>query len=120
MSGVQTSNEQIEGEALASDGPVAVSKDGDYATPTGATPDKAGTYYWVATYTGDANNKPATSGCAAEPITVGQAAPSLETTQQPAAATVGANFKDRNTTPLHFSHPPISSTVFCLYTNKTC
>src|SRR2546428_13907555 len=77
----------------ASDGPVAVSKDGDYETPHGASPSAAGSYYWVASYSGDANNKAASSGCADEPITVGQASPGIETTQLPAAATVGANFK---------------------------
>src|SRR2546427_7881394 len=36
----------------------------------GSSPTHAGTYYWVATYSGDANNKEAASGCAAEPIRV--------------------------------------------------
>ncbi len=63
-------NEKCEGAAVASDGPVAVTKNGDYLTPAGASPTLAGSYWWVATYTGDANNKEASSGCAAEPITV--------------------------------------------------
>ena len=32
----------------------------------------AGTYYWVATYSGDANNNEAASGCADEPVTSGR------------------------------------------------
>jgi hypothetical protein len=64
-------NPKCEGQALASDGPVTVSGNGDYATPHGAAP-TAGTYYWVASYSGDANDKEAQSGCADEPVTVGQ------------------------------------------------
>src|SRR2546428_9213114 len=76
----------------ASDGPVAVSKDGDYETPHGASPSAAGSYYWVASYSGDANNKAASSGCADEPITVGQASPSIETTSQSTHAPISADF----------------------------
>src|SRR5207244_428263 len=70
------------GGVVSSDGPVAVSADGDYSTPTGASPE-AGTYYWVASYSGDANNAPAASGCEDEPVTVNQATPALHTTQHP-------------------------------------
>src|SRR5207247_254630 len=90
-------NGKCEGQALASDGPLDVSGDGDYATPSGASPTQAGTYYWVASYSGDDNNKEAASGCADEPITVGQASPKVETTQTPASGTVGETFKDRAT-----------------------
>src|SRR2546429_95572 len=46
-----------EGGLIASDGPVNVSANGEYETPHGASPTAAHTYYWVATYSGDANNK---------------------------------------------------------------
>jgi hypothetical protein len=61
-------NSKREGQALASDGPVAVSANGEYSTPSGASPTQAGTYYRVASYSGDQNNKAAASGCADEPI----------------------------------------------------
>src|SRR5207244_2822202 len=86
-----------EGGLIASDGPVAVSGNGDYSTPAGSSPTQAGTYYWVASYSGDANNKEATSGCADEPVVIGQASPSIETTQTPPAGIVGATFKDKAT-----------------------
>src|SRR5207249_4350284 len=86
-----------EGGLVASDGPVAVSGNGDYSTPAGSSPTHAGTYYWVATYSGDANNKEATSGCADEPVVIGQASPGIETTQTPPAGVVGATFKDKAT-----------------------
>src|SRR5438477_10878485 len=60
-----------EGGLIASDGPVSVDGDGEYATPHGASPTQAGTYYWVATYSGEPNNKEALSGCAEEPVKIG-------------------------------------------------
>src|SRR5205809_7870642 len=61
-------NKACEGDPVASDGPVSVSGDGDYETPAGAAPAAAGTYYWVASYGGDANNEGVSSGCADEPV----------------------------------------------------
>src|SRR5207244_4433848 len=113
-------NNKCEGEALASEGPVAVGKDGDYETPHGSSPSAAGSYYWVASYSGDANNKAASSGCGDEPITVGQASPGIETTQLPAAATVGANFKDKATLSGLFGTPPGGSVSWKLYANNKC
>jgi hypothetical protein len=49
---------------------VSVSANGEYTTPAGARLAKAGTYYWVASYGGDANNTAVSSACAAEPIEV--------------------------------------------------
>src|SRR5207248_7698790 len=43
------------------------------ATSASYTPSLAGTYYWVATYSGDARNNPASSGTAHEPVVVAQA-----------------------------------------------
>src|SRR5258707_15839195 len=83
-------NGKCEGSPVATDGPVTVSGDGDYSTPSGASPTPAGTYYWVAAYSGDANNAPAASGCSDEPITVGPATPAIVTTQLPASGTLGA------------------------------
>jgi hypothetical protein len=55
---------------VASEGPVSVSGNGGYSTPAGARPAKPGTYYWVASYSGDPNNRALSSACAAEPIVV--------------------------------------------------
>src|SRR3989442_1793943 len=108
-----------EGGVVATDGPVAVSANGDYATPSGASPE-AGTYYWVASYSGDANNAPAASGCEDEPVTVGKAAPSLRTTQDPASGTVGATFKDKATIAGLFGAKPGGQISWKLYDNKEC
>jgi uncharacterized repeat protein (TIGR01451 family) len=48
----------------------SVSGNGTYTTSTGFTSTKAITYYWVARYGGDTNNKKATAGCADEPVVI--------------------------------------------------
>ena len=113
-------NSKCEGSAVASDGPVAVTGDGEYTTPSGASPDLAGTYYWVATYTGDANNNEVSSGCADEPLKIGVATPELSTTQEPASGTVGATFKDKATISGLFGAKPGGSIRWKLYDNPTC
>jgi hypothetical protein len=50
---------------------VAVSGDGNYGTPAGATLSQPGTYWWTAAYNGDSSNNPVSSGCALEPVTIG-------------------------------------------------
>jgi hypothetical protein len=40
------------------------------ATSAGYTATSTGTYYWVATYNGDSNNNPVTSGAASEPVSI--------------------------------------------------
>src|SRR5204863_5126057 len=85
------------GGVVAEDGPVDVTGNGDYSTPSGASPTLAGTYYWVATYSGDQNNKAISSGCEDEPVVIGPASPAIKTTQEPASAVVGATVKDKAT-----------------------
>src|SRR5439155_1563346 len=109
-----------EGGLIASDGPVAVDGNGEYATPHGASPTQAGTYYWVATYSGEANNKEAVSGCADEPVKIGPATPSIETVQDPASGTVGETFKDTAKLSSLFPSPARFRSSFKLFDNKTC
>src|SRR5204863_5613412 len=85
------------GGVVAEDGPVDVTGNGDYSTPSGASPTLAGTYYWVASYSGDQNNKAISSGCEDEPVVIGPASPAIKTTQEPASAVVGATVKDKAT-----------------------
>ena len=67
------------------------------ATSASYTTTATGTDYWVATYNGDVNNNSVSSGTAAEPVTVSPASPSINTSQQPAAATVGGSVADQAT-----------------------
>ena len=99
---------------------MTVTGNGDYTTPSGALPQPAGTYYWVATYSGDANNNEAASGCADEPVTVGPATPSIATTQEPASGTVGETFKDKATITGLFGASPGGSVSWKLFGNPRC
>jgi hypothetical protein len=77
-----------------------VSGDGSY--PSGSfTPTAAGTYQWLASYSGDTNNAPVTAACGAtgETVTVGQATPSTPTiTNLPTSATFRGGFTAQVTT----------------------
>jgi hypothetical protein len=55
-----------------------------------------GTYHWVATYSGDANNTTVSSACADEPVTIGQATPTIATTPS-AGGPIGTSITDTAT-----------------------
>src|SRR5438309_1325113 len=55
---------------------VTVSGNGTYTTPVGFVPNAAGTYQWVAAYSGDPNNAPVASRFGDEPeVVIGVPAP---------------------------------------------
>ncbi len=68
---------------------VSVDGDGTYDTTGGFSPTSAGTWNWLAVYSGDTNNGGANSGCATEPVTVNKAAPTVTTSANPTSETVG-------------------------------
>src|SRR5438105_1260702 len=74
----------------------------------------------MATSCSATNRSAVSSGCAAEPVTVGQATPSIETTQQPASAVVGSTFKDEATVAGLFGAKPGGSVSWKLYSNSKC
>ena len=76
--------------------------------PVGA----AGTYNWVATYSGDASNNSATSPCGSEPVVVTKATPSIATTPS-GSVPAGGNVSDSAT--LTGGFLPSGSVVFTLY-----
>jgi hypothetical protein len=57
----------------------------------------AGTYHWLATYPGDANNNPASSTCGDEPVVIGKNAPNLTTNTTPDSGKIGVTMKDSAT-----------------------
>ncbi len=87
------------------------------ATSVGYTATATGTDYWVATYNGDSNNDSVSSGTASEPVTVGQASPSIDTSQQPASATVGSSIADKAT--VSGGYNPTGTVTFNLYNNSS-
>ena len=70
---------------------MSVDDNGTFETPNGVTVNKAGTYYWVAQFSGDPNNGSATSGCADEPVVVHGAAIHILKTADAATVSVGEN-----------------------------
>ena len=100
---------------------VTVSGNGTYSTPTGYTLPTSGTvtgtYQWVASYSGDGNNKPANSNAGDEPVTVTPASPTVSTTPNPTDVTLDGSgsptLKDSAT--LDGGYNAIGSISFRLY-----
>src|SRR5208337_2939714 len=90
---------------------------GGTATSKGYTATATGTDYWVATYNGDSNNHSVTSGTALEPVVISPASPSINTSQQPATATVGTSIADEATVSGGFN--PTGTVTFDLYNNSS-
>ena len=108
-------NSTASGTPLFTDANVPLSS--GMATSTGYTATATGTDYWVATYNGDSNNKSVSSGTAAEPVTITPASPTINTSQQPASATVGSSIADKATVSGGFN--PTGTVTFNLYNNST-
>ncbi len=71
---------------------VTVDGDGSYTTPDGFTLPQigtvTGTYQWVTTYSGDANNEAVDGSDDPEPVTVDPASPTMSTSPTPESATL--------------------------------
>ena len=89
------------------------------ATSGDYVPAAAGTYYWTAAYSGDAVNKPVTSGCNApnESVTVSKASPTL-TTQASPGNLAGAPVRDVAT--LTGAVRPTGTVTFRLFSDANC
>ncbi|WP_329385297.1 hypothetical protein OG625_25225 [Streptomyces sp. NBC_01351] len=76
---------------------------------------QVGTFYWQATYSGDANNMPAMSACTSEPLTVGKAPANLLTRQRFLP-------QDTATVTAQFGGQPTGTVTFDLYgpNNNNC
>jgi hypothetical protein len=57
---------------------VPVSGDGTYTTPAGAIPTQVGTYWWIASYSGDTANNPAATSCGSQSVTLSIGTPVFE------------------------------------------
>jgi len=98
---------------------VSVNGDHHYTTPTGYVPTQVGTYYWVASYSGDSNNQGVTSGIHDEPVVICKASPSIVTTPNPTyvtLATTSVTLKDLAT--LSGGYSETGSITFTLYLGK--
>jgi hypothetical protein len=93
-------NTDCSGTAAFTSSAIPVSGNGNYSSGS-FTPTAVGTFRWTASYTGDANNQPASSGCnaAGETSFVIKASPQIETTPQPSSGTVGTTLNDSASSP---------------------
>ncbi len=87
---------------------------------TAYTFNTAGTFYFVATYSGDNNNiGPISSGCSAEPLVVGPKAPAVSTVISPAGPiALGAQAHD--TSSLTGAVNPTGTVTYKLYSDSAC
>src|SRR2546425_1080479 len=106
------SDQTCSGAGVYSQTFTAISANGDYTTSPEFTTLVAGTYHWTASFTGDGNNKSASSACADEVVVVGKAQPTLTTTPQPASGTVGDTLNDKVTLFFLMIRRPPRSTLF--------
>jgi uncharacterized repeat protein (TIGR01451 family) len=73
-----------------------ISSSGPISSGTFAGPLEAGTYEWVAIFSGDSNNDGATSGCGQEPVVI-TASPTITTTPSETSGSVGDLLNDSAT-----------------------
>jgi hypothetical protein len=79
----------------------------------------AGTYYWQAHYSGDANNSPVDSVCTTEPITITPNNPTITTKLSASSAAIGASVTDASK--LTGATANAGGTVtYTVYTDDTC
>jgi uncharacterized repeat protein (TIGR01451 family) len=93
---------------------VTVNGNGDYTTPTGSVPTQAGTYFWVASYGGDANNQGVTSGTHDEPVVISPASPTITTTPG-GIVVIGSGAKLTDSATLSGGYGPTGTITFTLY-----
>jgi hypothetical protein len=77
------------------------------------TTTQAGTYRWVTSYSGDANNNAAVSPCTSEVLTVDRGTPSLSTTPNVPSGAVGVAIHD--TAKVSGGSNPTGTVTFALY-----
>jgi hypothetical protein len=79
----------------------------------------AGTFYWQAIYTGDANNKPATSDCTKEQLVIAPNAPTIATTLSETTGSVGDVVHDSATLTGATANAG-GSVTYTVYTDNAC
>jgi len=102
-------------------GTIAVSGNGPY-TSQSFTPSSLGTFYWQATYSGDADNSGAADDCgvpASEILTVNLASPTVTTSlSNSGSITIGGSAADSAT--LVGAYDPTGTVTFTAYSDASC
>ena len=92
-----------------------ISTPGPFGTTTGYAANVGGTYEWTASFSGDANNSGAASGCGSDPVTVGKATPTLGTQASPTSTSAGSTLQDSATLADNGTLDGTASITFNLY-----
>ena len=92
---------------------VTVTGNGVYNTTTGHMADSAGTWRWVAQYSGDAYNAPASSGCDDEQVTISKYPTTTVTEPDPEQGIIGDVLND--TVRVTSEHAVTGQATFRLY-----
>ena len=102
---------------VGQDDVVTVSGNGDY-TSAAVTVNAAGSYFWIASYSGDANNDPVSGSCgdAGETSVVSPATPAIATNAT--NATAGGTIQDTAT--LSGGTSPTGTITFQLFSDAAC
>ena len=79
----------------------------------------AGTFFWQAVYSGDANNNPATSACTSEQLVVAPNSPTITTTLSETTANIG-DFVHDSATLNGATANAGGSVTYTVYTNNQC
>ena len=99
----------------------SVDGNGSYGPTTGGpTPNSAGTWHWLAVYSGDSNNNGANSGCTSEPVTIQKASPSVDTATDPTTTAVGATALTDSATLSAGVNPGGTITFYLFDPSQTC
>ena len=88
--------------ALDTETVAGVTTNGPFSTTSGYVATTAGTYNWVATFSGDTGNQPGTTGCGAEPVQV-QPAPRSEITPRSTTCAQFAGLTAPGLSTLHYT-----------------
>ena len=112
--------QDCKGTPVDSETSSGISSNGVVETPTGVKLQNAGDYYWVASFSGDSNNAPATSGCNDEKVIVSPNQPTITTNQDPATGSAGDTFKDHATLSGTVNQDGSASITWTLYPNNDC
>jgi hypothetical protein len=99
----------------------SISANGDYVSAN-HTATAVGSYYWIASFSGDSNNDPIETACLDEGETsvVNKATPSISTTPDPSSGTIGVTLND--SAALSGGFNPMGDITFNLYapSDPTC
>ena len=109
---------------VSGSGPIVTSEAGSTASfSTSWTFTQTGSYYWVASYSGDGNNNGYTSPCqvSSETVTVTAESPTITTQATPQTAVAGKSTTVGDTATFQQAMvPPTGSVDFTLYSNASC